>query len=136
MIYDILETKLQAIGLEPGKSLFRNYMPADCSVGVMTRVPLQGLPIDPNIPNFYRGRMQVITRHKDPVAGNLMAARVQSVLEMRAGRELHGANEERGDVHLDLFQPETLPISFPRLDGNGFEWSQMFLCAFGMKPIA
>lgn len=133
MIHDILEAKLIAEGFKPGESLFRNFMPADCTIGVMTRVPLQGIPIDPNLPNFYRGRMQVIVRHKEPDLGARMAANVQRWLTLRGARELHSASAERGEVHLDLFHPETLPITFPRLDGNGYEWSQHFNCAFGMK---
>lgn len=135
MINDILEQKLAAHGFVQGETMFRDFLPATCSVGVMTRVPLQGLPIDPNIPGFYKGRMQVIVRHTSPTDGALMAARVQKILTMN-GRERYPATELRGEVHLDVFQPETLPISFPRLAGNGFEWSQHFVCVFGMKLLA
>ena len=134
MIFDILENKLTAAGFVPGVSVFRNYMPADCSVGVMCRVPLQGIPIDPYIKDFYKGRMQVIVRHKDPVAGATMTDLVQKVLTV-GSRETHPASLERGEVNLDLFFPETLPITFPRLDGNGFEWSQHFQCVFTMKRL-
>lgn len=134
MIYDILETKLIAGGFTPGIDLFRNYMSADCAIGVMTRVPLQGLPIDPYIPNYYRGKMQVIVRHKDPVIGAAMSNRVQRLLTVES-RETYPANTERGVTHLDLFLAETLPISFPRLDGNSFEWSQHFRCVFGMQSL-
>lgn len=134
MIYDILEGKLIANGFAAGVDLFRNYMPADCVIGVMTRVPLQGLPIDPHIPNYYRGKMQVIVRHKDPVDGAALAARVQRILTVER-RETYPASDERGETHLDLFLADTLPISFPRLDGNSFEWSQHFRCVFGMKPL-
>lgn len=133
MIFDILETKLISGGFEPGVSLFRNYMPADISVGVMTRVPLQGLPIDPYIPDYYKGEIQVIVRHNDRTAGDAMALRVQRLLALTGGNESYPATAERGAVHLDLFQPLTLPIAFPRLSGNGFEWSQHFKCVFGMK---
>lgn len=134
MIQDILEAKLYQAGFEEGVNVFRNFMPADCVIGVMTRWPLTGLAIDPYIPNYYKGRIQVVLRHKSPVEGAVMAARVQDLLTLRTAREHHLANAERGEVHLDIFQPETLPITFPRLDGNGFEWSQHFSCAFGVKP--
>jgi hypothetical protein len=133
VIHDILEKKLTTIGLTAGQSLFRHYMPADASIGAMTRVPLQGLPIDPHIPGRYKGRIQVIVRHKEPDLGNTLATRVQRALEMRGAREIYEATKERGAVHLDMFQPETLPIFFPRLDGNGYEWSQTYLCAFGVS---
>jgi hypothetical protein len=132
MINDILEAKLAANGFEVGKDLFRDHMPADCSIGVMTKVPLQGIPIDPNMRGIYKGRMQVVVRHKEPDLGAKMAALVQQILQVE-GRELHEAVPERGAVHLDIFFPETTPIRFPRLDGNGYEWSQHFKCVFGMK---
>lgn len=132
MIHDILEAKLIEAGWKPGVDLFRNFMPADCTIGVMTKVPLQGLPMDPNIPDFYKGRIQVIVRHKEPDTGAKYAWQVQKLLKVER-RERHGATAERGEVHLDLFFPETLPITFPRLDGNGYEWSQHFKTAFGMK---
>lgn len=132
MIYDILEQKLTADGFVEGETLFRNHMPAECVVGVMSRAPISGIPINPNIPNYYKGRMQIIIRHKDPIAGHQMAGRVQKLLTVEA-REHYPASEERGETHLDLFRPETIPIFFPRLDGNGFEWSQHFETVFGMK---
>lgn len=135
MINDILEEKLQAAGFQPGVDLFRKYMPAQCDEGVMTRIPLQGLPIDPYIPNFYKGRVQVIVRHSDPEAGARLASKVQEILTVE-GREIHPETSLRGEIHLDVFQPETLPIDFPRLDGNGFEWSQHFTCVFGMKKLS
>lgn len=132
MISDILEQKLVPGGFVPGQTLFREYFPADCAIGVMTRVPLQGLPLDPGIPDYYKGRMQVIVRHTEPDLGARMAVRVQKLLTTMT-RERYPASDLRGEVHLDLFHAETLPISFPRLEGNGFEWSQHFRCAFGMK---
>jgi hypothetical protein len=134
MIFDIIENKLEAIGLIRGRSLFRNYMPAEIVVGVMVRVPLQGIQIDPYIKNHYRGELQVVTRHKDPVQGAQMAGEVQRTLTLY-GREFHPASIEHGDVNLDVFMPSTLPITFPRLSGNGHEWSQHFKCVFTMQPV-
>ena len=136
MIHDILEQKLQAHGFIPGSTLFRNYMPATTSIGVMTRVPLQGLPINENIPDYYKGQMQVVVRHKDPDAGAHMADQVQRILTQITAREVYPATADRGEVHLDVFFPETVPISFPRMSGNGYEWSQHFRCAFGVKRPA
>ncbi|NKX37871.1 hypothetical protein HGG70_08090 [Rhodobacteraceae bacterium R_SAG4] len=134
MIYDILENKLIAGGFVAGESLFRNHMPAACTVGVMVRGPVSGIPIDPYLPDYYRGKMQVIVRHKDPDEGNRVSAQVQKLLRVDV-RELYPASAERGEAHLDQFLPDTMPIFFPRLDGNGYEWSQHFDCAFGMKSV-
>lgn len=135
MIFDILEGKLITAGFTSGVDLFRNYMPADKSVGVMSRVPLQGIPIDPYIPNYYKGEIQIIVRHKSPTEGAQMTRLIQNTLTVGGGCERYPATQERGEVTLDLFIPLTLPISFPRLDGNGLEWSQYFKCVFGMLPL-
>lgn len=133
MIYDILEGKIETAGLATrGQNLFRMSMPADVLAGVMIREPLTGVPVNPEIPGWYRVRLQVITRHVDPVAGRALALAVQQALTIQAP-ESYPASAERGAAHLGLFYPDTLPIQFPRLEGNGFEWSQHFHAAFGFQ---
>lgn len=134
MIYDILEEKLTSAGFTPGENLFRNFMPADVEVGVMTRSPLTGININPTIPGWYRTKIQIITRHRDVVAGLDMATKVAKVLNVEF-IETHPATAERGEAHISLFYPDTLPIQFPQLDGNGYEISQHFTTAFGFVAL-
>lgn len=131
MIYDILEEKLRDIGLEDGVSLFRQFMPAGVTTGVMTRVPLEGIPEDPNMPGFYKGRIQVIIRHTDPVQGRIMANHVVSSLKFMTD-EYHSASVERGAVKMSHFYPESLPIEFPSLKGDSLEWSVHFKTCFAI----
>lgn len=133
MIYDILEEKLQrSFLLVPGESLFRNYMPPEVTIGAMTKVPLQGIELDDCIENYYRGDMQVITRHINPVDGEKLANDIARVLRVNAP-EFHDPSIERGRAEIKLFRPRTLPIRFPRLEGNGFEWSQTFQTIFAFE---
>jgi hypothetical protein len=132
MIGDILEQKLEGIGLVKGVDLFRGFIPSEVSIAVMTREPLDGIQIDPYISGRYKGDMQVIVRHTDPEAGVALARSVWKALDQRH-RELFPATSERGEVHLDQFIPRTLPIQYPRLDGNTIEWSQTFSMVFGVK---
>jgi len=134
MIYDILEKKIADAGLAvPGQGLFRSFMPAEVTIGVMTRAPLTGIPIDPFITGWHRVRMQIITRHTDPVEGNKLASDVCKALIVEQ-LEIYPATTERGPAHITLFYPESLPVQFPRLEGNGLEFSQHFTAAFGFKP--
>ncbi|MBD9511632.1 hypothetical protein IB265_33290 [Ensifer sp. ENS10] len=134
MIYDILEKKLTDSGLVvAGQSLFRNYMPPECKIGVMIRTPLTGIEINPFIEGWHKTSMQVITRHVDPVEGARMAAHVSRLLIVEAP-EKHEASDERGPAHINVFYPSALPIQYPRLEGNGLEFSQHFTAAFGFKP--
>lgn len=129
MIYDILEDKIEALGFARGDQLFRNTFPADVPIGVMVRMPLDGVQIDPEIPDWYRAEFQVIVRHTDPVEGNLMALRIQRALDL-PGVEHYPASAERGSARIDVFRPKTLPIQFPSLEGGGFEFSQRFNAIF------
>lgn len=133
MIQDILEAKLTATGLfTPGLNLFRGTMPGHIEVGVFTREPLTGIPVDAAMPNYYRGTMQVITRHTDPIQGRALAIKAQNALKVMR-LETYPASAERGRAHLTLFWPKTLPVRFPRLEGNGYEWSQHFDAVFGFE---
>jgi hypothetical protein len=132
MIYDILEEKMAGVGLIRGKSLFRNFMPAECEIGAMVRTPLSGIPIDHEIRGWHRARLQVITRHNDPVEGYTLALLLSNALTVEL-RENYAASAERGRAHITLLLPETLPVQFPRLDGNGYEFSQQFMAAFGLS---
>jgi hypothetical protein len=134
MIYDILEDKLTNAGFTPGESLFRHYMPAETEIGALLRVPLSGVPIDPYIAGWHRVQFQLIIRHLDPVDGMQMALAAAQALKI-TGPEQYPASDERGAAHLSLFQPATLPIQFPRLDGNGYEFSQHFNAAFGFIAL-
>jgi hypothetical protein len=134
VIFDILEQKLtRSLLLVPGESLFRSYMPPEVTFGAMTRVPLSGIKIDHEIENWYKGEMQIVTRHTDPVQGDILANKIAQILTVK-NIEHYPASSERGPAHITLFLPETLPIRFPRLEGNCYEWIQIFNVAFGFKP--
>lgn len=134
MIYDILEQKIITAGLAvAGESLFRDFMPAECSQGVLIRSPLTGVPIDPHIEGWHKVNMQVIIRHPDPVAGVTLANDVIRCLVVEKP-ETYPASPERGPAHISMFYPRQLPIQFPLLEGNAIEWSINFFAAFGFKP--
>lgn len=144
MIFDVLEAKLVGadlaqIGSNFGvvsdkPNLFRMFMPSETTIGIMTRMPLSGIPVDPYMPNRYKGRMQIIVRHVDPVEGSVLAAAISKVLDVRSP-ENYPASSERGIAHITHFIPQTLPIQFPRLDGGGIEWSQHFDAVFSFDPL-
>lgn len=133
MIFDVLTNKLVAAGLGvPGRSIFHNAMGAEVNVGVMLRTPLQGVPVDENIEGRHKADIQVIVRHTDPVEGNALANQVTRALLIEAS-EVHVIDGKR--IQISLFYPKTLPIQFPRLDGNGLEFSINFKAVFVMKPV-
>lgn len=136
MIYDILEQKLVNAGLGViGVSLFRGDMPATVTRGMMFRMPLSGVRIDPYLPGYHKPVLQLIVRHVDPVIGDLLAANCEKALTIK-GAESFGATAEHGAGELKIFYARELPIRFPRLPGNILEWSINFVTAFSFAPLA
>lgn len=130
MIWDIVEEKLIDSGYgEVGVNLFREHMPGDVKVGIMLKSPLSGIPVDPYLPGFHKTPLQIIVRHVDPGAGEIMAKNVMKLLSTEVA-SAYPANSERGPLILHRLMPDRLPIRFPRLEGNGYEWSLNFRAAY------
>lgn len=138
MIFDILETKLAAVGFQAGRpqnGLFRYTMPADVVTGVMLRTPLDGVKVNPHMTGFYTAEIQAIVRHFDPVEGMAMAQRVVEALKVEV-REDYPPSVERGPAHITHCWPCDLPILFPRLEGNGYEISVHMRTSFGFQVLS
>lgn len=134
MIYDVLQQKLMAAGFTPGRDLFLEFVPGTITRAVMLRTPLSGVRINPHIPGRYRGEFQAVVREADVAAGISLSKQVQKLLTVES-REFYPATAERGEAHLDLCFPQTLPVRYPRLDGNTIEWSQVFDIVWGVKDM-
>jgi hypothetical protein len=133
MIWDIIRKKLDDAGLaQSGVDMFEETMPGEVVRGVMLRSPLTGIVIDPYIPGFHKPSMQVIIRHTDPVVGRKLALDIVDALTVKAIED-YPATAERLAVRLSVFYPKTLPIQYPRLEGNAIEWSINFTTAFGFR---
>ena len=133
MIYDILEKKLTDSGLlQAGTTLFRHTMPSDVTIGVMIRPSSGGIAIDPYIKDWHKAQIQVITRHTDPVDGENLAREVCSIL-MTEGPIEFGTTDEHGPGVLTRFYPQMMPIQYPVLEGNVYEFSQHFDAAFAFE---
>ena len=133
MIWDILENKLIVAGFGPvGKSLFREHMPADVRIGIMIKSPVTGISIDPYIPGFYKTEFQIIVRHAEANAGELMAKAVMNAI-VKEAPETFAATAEHGAVKVHRIGATKLPIRFPRLEGNGIEWSLNFWTSFSVS---
>ena len=128
IIEDVLISKLTKSGLVvPGTTLFNAMMPAEVSIGVMIKPPLTGIKIDPYIKDWHKTRMQIITRHIDPVEGEILANKICNELIVEKP-ELHKTH----NCKIVRFYPEALPVQFPRLKGNGIEFSQHFQTVFAV----
>lgn len=130
MIWDILVKKIEDAGLgQQGQSLFVGTIPDSVTSAIMIKPPLSGVRVDPNLPDYFKPSIQLIVRDGDVSAGDAKAQALLDCLTI-SGEESYPATAERGGVQLKLFFPDTLPIRYPRLDGNSYEWSLNFNTAF------
>lgn len=122
MRIDLLADLLAAAKIgTPGKDLFEDEMPADARAGVLLRLPLLGVPINWELPGYYKGQVQAIVRAQKVATGDAMAAKVGAALTLfeRSFTDDQGAEV----MFVNYLRPRTLPIIYPRSDGNGKEWS-------------
>jgi hypothetical protein len=104
-----------------GTSIFVYRMNADCKQGIMLREPLIGVPVDPNLPNYFKHNVQVIVRAPDQATGDALAKNAMKALTFYNRMFFDGDNNLQMQVN-HLF-PKILPVVYPRLDGQGIEWS-------------
>lgn len=73
----------------------------------------------------------MIVRYADPVQGAELANQFTKALLIKTP-EVHTVAGKR--IQISLVCPKTLPIQFPRLEGNGLEFSINFKAVFVTKP--
>jgi hypothetical protein len=117
-------SKIENLGLGvQGETLFVYQMPATCAKGILLKLPLIGTPIDHELPNYYRGTMQIIVRSPVQSEGDALAKSIMTALTLHGVTLLDGAGK---GMSIKRMLPATLPIVYRRSDGNGIEWSLNF----------
>lgn len=118
-----LTQKLEDDGLGvQGESIFINMIPAECPTGILLRNPLQGTPIDYELPGYYKTSFQLIVRTASYTDGEAL---INSAIE-----SLTVVGKSIGDSFFHYSRPKTLPVSFPLSKGNLLEFSVNFDVAF------
>ncbi|MBO6507507.1 MAG: hypothetical protein JJ979_03310 [Roseibium sp.] len=106
-----------------GKTLFAAEMPAECDRGVLVRYPLDGVAIDPELPGYHRFDLEVIVRAKTVEDGDMLANQVMSVFHFDERKDVVDLGSGTVKFTINYMKPRTLPRIFPRMEGNGREWS-------------
>lgn len=100
------------------KNIFVNHMPASVKKGILVRVDYQGIPVDHELPGYFKTSFQVIVRNPDYVEGQTLADKVCVIL-----------NKERavvGSMQLHYIYPAERPFVFPASEGDYLEFSTVF----------
>jgi hypothetical protein len=129
MKLEILAKVLEDAGIGTiGETIFVHRMDAETNVGILLRNPLDGTPVDPNLPGYYRSKLQAIVRHTTQQAGDELTGRVGKALKM-FNRRFTGPGGELV-MKINHIFPSQLPITYPRLPGQGIEWSLNFTTSY------
>lgn len=123
-------TKIEALGLgQGGQDIFVDQMESSVVNGILVRTPLTGIDIDHELPNYYRGALQVIVRSAQHAPGKAKADALVSGLSIYE-TDLLDSNGK--GMRMKRMLPKTLPIVYRRSDGNGIEFSVNFDVAYTM----
>lgn len=125
MLIDLFAARLadNALGTL-GVSIFTHHIPADVKIGILLKIPLDGIEIDPYLPGYYKTEMQMIIRHNVTSLGEAMASSVEALFHSYSRRDYLVSNVVKYSVK-QMFAM-TKPIRYPLSDGNLTEWSLNF----------
>ena len=77
MRYDLIAKAIQDAGFGTmGTDIFIHRMDAEAVSGILIRGPLDGIPVDKNLPDYYRGSLQIVIRNADQATGDGIAKRL------------------------------------------------------------
>lgn len=126
MDLELIEAYLQEQGVSDPIYLFA--MPDGIQQGVLLKLPLNGVPVDHELPGYYRGDLQIICRATNHAAGSALAAQVMAAATIRQTLDLVGDDQT---LRINFCRPHSLPIRYPRSDDAVIiEWSINFDCCF------
>lgn len=104
-----------------GTDIFVYRMDADCKQGIMLRAPLDGVPVDVNLPEYYKHSLQIVVRAADQLTGDDLMKRTIAALTMY--KRIFNDTDGNLLMQVNHLVARTLPRVYPRLDGQGIEWS-------------
>lgn len=99
----------------PGVDLFVGTIPGDVASGIMVRPPLNPAEIDEGMDGHIDETIIVIVRDPDMAEGYARAKALMSALKKIEHRQ--------GDIYFSWIRPESMPVSYPRGDGDEIETS-------------
>ncbi|MFK3740965.1 minor capsid protein [Massilia sp. TN1-12] len=116
-----LVNRLEALQLgKKGSSLFVNMLPAEARHGVLVRSPLNGTPINYELPGYYQAKFTVIVRTPAAEYEKGMALMKEVTFALTA------SNLQVEDQFFNYVRPRTQPVVFPLSAGNLLEISAQF----------
>jgi hypothetical protein len=114
--------------------IFKNRMPAAVTRGILLRTPIDGIPVDHNLPGFYKTKLQVIVRSATQADGDAISRAVMTALNTEV-RTIYNDADSNPIMQINYLVVDRLPIVYPRDDSSTNEWSINFKICYCMDPI-
>jgi hypothetical protein len=128
---ELLAQVLQTAGLGTiGTDIFVHHMEGDDVNAIMLRTPLDGIPIDPNLPDYYHHDIYLTVRAPDYVTGDAKVKAAVAALTISKRSFVNGSGVLL--MHINEMIARTLPRNYPRLDSEGIEWAVDIYCNYVM----
>jgi len=128
---DLIAKLLQDNGAgKIGSTIFLHFMPVECKKGVLIKEPLAGMQTNNELPGFYKTRFQIIVRAPTQTEGDALVKIIQKAILMKQERSFYEPGSNAFAMKVLHCLPDSLPIRFPRLEGNEIEWSLNYQISF------
>lgn len=114
----ILETLADYLEPKVDYPVFVNHMPESVEIGILLLSPLTGIEVDPEIPNYFVGQYEAVTRHTSTAAGIQLAKSVADLLKIY--------EQQVGDLFFKYSQELHMPVVYPESDMDYLELSTNF----------
>lgn len=117
-----LETVAQAlqdagVGVK-GSDIFIHALPQGVNEGIMILMPLAGVEINHELPNYFVGRFMVVVRHSKTKHANDLGLQVSQALTKKA--------TTLGDFKVNYIRPDRWPVAYPIGESGQLEVSVTF----------
>ena len=107
----------------PSDEIYANTIPSDRKIGAMLTAGYKGMSVDPEIPAYHKGPMQLIVRAGESLDAEAIAQLVSDYLMLCQEVTV-------GDIFIHYINPRHLPVVFPASNGDHYEASVNFDVCF------
>ncbi|MFP3609179.1 minor capsid protein [Paraburkholderia sp. SIMBA_050] len=105
-----------------GESIFINEMRVEDS-GLLLKASYKGTPIDPELPDYYKGTFALIARGKGYANTKAVIEAAMTVLKIEQETQV-------GELFVKYLRAKTLPISYPIPSSGMIEFVTNIDCAY------
>ena len=109
--------------LDDDTEVFIYHLPDTISEGILLLHNLSGIRLDPSLPDYKKGKFQIIVRSPNFESGYALAKRAMAAFKVVK-------RYSDGTAFINFIEPLHDPVAFPSSKGNFIEFSVNFETAY------